>query len=77
MKANCWYGTHRVEVEDVPDPTILNPRDATHGIQRDVRSANSVMAGRESVAEFMQQHTEEDQTHEQHAMNRGGRAALC
>ncbi len=28
MKANCWHGTGRVRVEDVPDPTILNPRDA-------------------------------------------------
>jgi len=28
MKANCWHGTGRVRVEDVPDPEILNPRDA-------------------------------------------------
>ncbi len=28
MKANCWYGKHDVRVKDVPDPTILNPRDA-------------------------------------------------
>ncbi|HLK48992.1 MAG TPA: zinc-dependent alcohol dehydrogenase [Bryobacteraceae bacterium] len=28
MKANCWYGTHDVRVETVPDPGILNPRDA-------------------------------------------------
>ena len=28
MKANCWMGTRHVEVTDVPDPTILNPRDA-------------------------------------------------
>lgn len=28
MKANCWYGTHDVRVETVPDPAILNPRDA-------------------------------------------------
>ena len=28
MKANCWVGTNRVEVQDVPDPKILNPRDA-------------------------------------------------
>ena len=28
MKANCWYGTHDLRVEDVPDPKILNPRDA-------------------------------------------------
>ncbi|MFL5629318.1 MAG: zinc-dependent alcohol dehydrogenase [Ktedonobacteraceae bacterium] len=28
MRALCWYGTHKVRVEDVPDPQILNPRDA-------------------------------------------------
>jgi threonine dehydrogenase-like Zn-dependent dehydrogenase len=28
MKAVCWYGKADVRVEDVPDPTIINPRDA-------------------------------------------------
>jgi threonine dehydrogenase-like Zn-dependent dehydrogenase len=28
MKAVCWYGTHDVRVEQVPDPSIVNPRDA-------------------------------------------------
>src|SRR5690349_11197808 len=28
MKANCWFGTGRLGVVDVPDPKILNPRDA-------------------------------------------------
>jgi threonine dehydrogenase-like Zn-dependent dehydrogenase len=28
MKALCWYGRHDVRVEKVPDPSILNPRDA-------------------------------------------------
>jgi len=28
MKANCWYGKNKVRVEEVPDPKILNPRDA-------------------------------------------------
>jgi len=28
MKANCWYGKQDMRVEDVPDPKILNPRDA-------------------------------------------------
>jgi len=28
MKANCWYGKHDVKVETVPDPQILNQRDA-------------------------------------------------
>src|SRR3954451_13867322 len=28
MKANCWYGKQDMRVVDVPDPKILNPRDA-------------------------------------------------
>jgi threonine dehydrogenase-like Zn-dependent dehydrogenase len=28
MKANCWYGKHNVQVTDVPDPKIINQRDA-------------------------------------------------
>ncbi len=28
MKALCWLGKNRVAVEQVPDPRILNPRDA-------------------------------------------------
>jgi threonine dehydrogenase-like Zn-dependent dehydrogenase len=28
MRANCWMGKKRVEVQQVPDPQILNPRDA-------------------------------------------------
>ena len=28
MKANCWEGRNSVAVEDVPDPKILNDRDA-------------------------------------------------
>ncbi|HEX8627411.1 MAG TPA: zinc-dependent alcohol dehydrogenase, partial [Catenuloplanes sp.] len=28
MKANCWMGRNSVEIEDVPDPQILNDRDA-------------------------------------------------
>ena len=28
MKANCWMGMQKVEVRDVPDPQILNRRDA-------------------------------------------------
>ena len=27
MKANCWTGRNSVEVQDVPDPSILNDRD--------------------------------------------------
>lgn len=28
MRAVCWYGSKDVRVENVPDPKILNPRDA-------------------------------------------------
>ena len=28
MKAVCWHGKHDVQVDTVPDPRILNPRDA-------------------------------------------------
>lgn len=28
MRAVCWQGTHKVQVDTVPDPRILNPRDA-------------------------------------------------
>jgi threonine dehydrogenase-like Zn-dependent dehydrogenase len=28
MKATCWYGKHDIRVVSVPDPEILNPRDA-------------------------------------------------
>ncbi|HEV2088971.1 MAG TPA: zinc-dependent alcohol dehydrogenase, partial [Cryptosporangiaceae bacterium] len=28
MKATCWMGRNKVEVQDVPDPKIMNPRDA-------------------------------------------------
>jgi len=28
MRANCWVGNNEVRVEDVPDPKLLNPRDA-------------------------------------------------
>ena len=28
MKANCWMGTRHMQVDEVPDPKILNQRDA-------------------------------------------------
>ena len=28
MKANVWYGREQLRVENVPEPKILNPRDA-------------------------------------------------
>jgi threonine dehydrogenase-like Zn-dependent dehydrogenase len=28
MKAACWQGAENIRIEDVPDPHILNPRDA-------------------------------------------------
>ncbi|MEU5725344.1 zinc-dependent alcohol dehydrogenase [Micromonospora sp. NPDC047738] len=39
MKANCWIAPNRVAVEDVPDPQILNPRDAV------VRVTSSAICG--------------------------------
>jgi threonine dehydrogenase-like Zn-dependent dehydrogenase len=34
MKAICWMGKEKMEVHDVPDPKILNPRDAIIRITR-------------------------------------------
>jgi threonine dehydrogenase-like Zn-dependent dehydrogenase len=34
MKALCWMGIEKLSVEDVPDPKILNPRDAIVRISR-------------------------------------------
>jgi threonine dehydrogenase-like Zn-dependent dehydrogenase len=34
MKALCWSGKKKVTVEKVPDPTIINPRDAVIRITR-------------------------------------------
>jgi threonine dehydrogenase-like Zn-dependent dehydrogenase len=28
MKATCWFGKHSLGVQEVPDPEIVNPRDA-------------------------------------------------
>lgn len=28
MRALCWHGKHHVQVDTVPDPSIINPRDA-------------------------------------------------
>jgi threonine dehydrogenase-like Zn-dependent dehydrogenase len=28
MRANCWVGTNEMQVMEVPDPEIINPRDA-------------------------------------------------
>ncbi|MFU8871742.1 zinc-dependent alcohol dehydrogenase [Micromonospora sp. SL4-19] len=39
MRANCWIAPNRVAVEDVPDPQILNPRDAI------VRVTSSAICG--------------------------------
>ena len=39
MKATCWYGIQDVRVEEVPDPAILNPRDAI------VRITSSAICG--------------------------------
>ena len=34
MKALCWFGKHDVRVENVPDPTIINPQDCIVRITR-------------------------------------------
>ncbi len=34
MKAVCWFGKEDIRVEDVPDPRILNPRDAIVRVTR-------------------------------------------
>ncbi|MEH0826809.1 MULTISPECIES: zinc-dependent alcohol dehydrogenase [unclassified Micromonospora] len=39
MKANCWVAPNKLAVEDVPDPQILNPRDAV------VRVTSSAICG--------------------------------
>jgi len=39
MKANCWYGSTDVRVEEVADPHIINPRDAI------VRITSSAICG--------------------------------
>jgi threonine dehydrogenase-like Zn-dependent dehydrogenase len=39
MKANCWMGRNTLEVQEVPDPRILNPRDAI------VRITSSAICG--------------------------------
>jgi threonine dehydrogenase-like Zn-dependent dehydrogenase len=39
MRANCWTGKNTVEVEDLPDPQILNSRDAI------VRITSSAICG--------------------------------
>ena len=28
MKANCWHGKNKLQVDNVPDPQLINPRDA-------------------------------------------------
>src|SRR5215213_5804995 len=34
MKALCWYGRNNVRVDTVPDPEIINPRDAIVRVTR-------------------------------------------
>ena len=34
MKAVCWCGTRSLHVENVPDPKVLNPRDAVVRVTR-------------------------------------------
>ena len=32
MRAVTWQGRHDIRVETVPDPEIVNPRDATFAV---------------------------------------------
>lgn len=41
MKALCWYGKNDVRVATVPDPKILNPRDAIIKITRGTLRKNA------------------------------------
>jgi threonine dehydrogenase-like Zn-dependent dehydrogenase len=34
MRALCWYGRNNVRIENVPDPEIINPRDAIVRVTR-------------------------------------------
>jgi threonine dehydrogenase-like Zn-dependent dehydrogenase len=51
MKALCWYGRHDVRVEQVPEPTIVQPQDAVVRITHtaicgsDLHLYNRVMPG--------------------------------
>jgi hypothetical protein len=45
MKANCWMSPNQVEVQDVPDPSMLYDRDAIVGIA----SAATCGSGRGAV----------------------------
>ena len=33
MRATCWHGKHDMRVDDVPDPAIMNRRDAIAGMK--------------------------------------------
>lgn len=41
MKAVCWHSAQDVRVETVPDPKILNPRDAIIKVTSTKRSSDS------------------------------------
>jgi threonine dehydrogenase-like Zn-dependent dehydrogenase len=34
MKAACWQGIHKVGIEQVPDPHVINPRDAVIKVRK-------------------------------------------
>ena len=47
MKATCWKGPNTVQVEEVPDPQILNAqrRDREDHLDRDLRLGSAPAAG--------------------------------
>lgn len=34
MRAVCWQGVHKVGIEEVPDPRVINPRDAVIKVRK-------------------------------------------
>ena len=61
MRAVTWQGKHKVEVMDVPDPEIVNPRDARSLLSRSAmpmpygvgcRVPTMAIPGRDSVSRF-------------------------
>jgi threonine dehydrogenase-like Zn-dependent dehydrogenase len=46
VKANCWMGRNKVKVQDVPDPKIMNSRDAIIRITSSAISTSTTATSR-------------------------------
>jgi hypothetical protein len=54
MKALCWYGKEDVRIESVPEPKIMNPKDATVKITgREEERSRIIRAFHEEVSSSM------------------------